>query len=203
MMEALKNSNTIGSKSARWPLWPLWWGLAWPVLAACTSFFLIPPLWWEAALPFRAEGLLTIPTGLAVCWIVPPPPSKGQHFLSLLFKSVGPAILCVATLLFLLPLPSEQEALALPHVDKLVHFLIHAFLAAYFTALYRSPLALPFFLAYGTGIEAAQLLIEYRDWETGDLLANLAGVCAGHFLLARHFRRGIHRVERWVQALAS
>ena len=98
----------------------------------------------------------------------------------------------------MIPLPESKAALTIPYIDKLAHLLLHSLLAAYFAALYRPRWSYLFFLFYGVSIEVAQLFVEHRGWENSDLVANLLGVNLGHFLLTRHFRRGIRWIEQYL-----
>ncbi len=176
--------------------WPLWWGLGLLGLALCTSSFLIPlSAWGGFASPAKSASSL-FPVGLVACLAIPLPRPKQLHWLPLLWRAIGVFTLIATTLLFLVPLPENNAALTIPYIDKLVHLLLHSLLAAYFAALYRPKWSFLFFLFYAVCIEAAQLFVEHRDWETSDLVANLLGVHLGHFLLSQHLRRGIRRIEQ-------
>lgn len=93
-------------------------------------------------------------------------------------------------LFYLSSLPSSSLPQTIPGLDKLVHFVEYALLAALWSwALAPRLAARPVFIAsviisflYGVADEIHQLFVPGRSFEVGDILANCAGALAGSWL---------------------
>lgn len=88
------------------------------------------------------------------------------------------AALVVVTALLLAPptLVGGDDAVSLPHADKLVHFAMFALLA---WLAPRSRLAWGALAAYAIATEAAQALVPGRSPDAWDLLADALGILVG------------------------
>ncbi len=88
--------------------------------------------------------------------------------------------------------PVDMEGIDIPHLDKLVHFLMHlgnVLLAALAFPKQRSLLiALALLFLLGPAIELLQSLTPDREASLADQLANTAGFLTG-LLLARRLKR--------------
>jgi VanZ family protein len=110
--------------------------------------------------------------------------------------------LAVISVVYLSLTPSLPDfKLGVPAQDKLEHFIGYAWLAWWFSQTY--PLRLHGFLglflaALGIILEVLQGFTGYRDFEYGDMLADILGVVGG-YLLARSTPGGtiLRRLERF------
>ncbi len=111
-------------------------------------------------------------------------------------------VLLVLGTLYLCLRPAGGDPPALPHIDKLQHFLAYLSLTAWFGALIdrsRYLLLAAAMLMLGAGIELAQGAMELgRTAAFADVLANALGISAGLAVCVAGRESWLLRVERWL-----
>ena len=98
----------------------------------------------------------------------------------------------------LAPISMTAPTIAIPHFDKVVHFIAYGLLTAWYLAVFpirRRWLIPVLLLGFGVLIEWLQGLTGYRDASLADAAADLGGIVIAAWLLVRPMRLAMSAIE--------
>lgn len=106
----------------------------------------------------------------------------------------------VAIVFYFSLVPFPEKVPVIPHLDKMLHFLIYAFLGGWFQQLFIKKFGIKILVSLffmGVLIEILQGFSGYRSFEFMDIVANSVGVLVGIKFVIRFFPDVLIKIDLW------